>query len=169
MMKRPWLWSARRFSPSTRSMTSRLHSTSRSSPDQPDCPGVFYVHDGDNITMLAIHIDNCLITGASYKLVTDYRQSLDITFALTAYTCYSESKSCVIAKLAPYPPHRHPVPFSNASRYPTKPCATPIIPGANYTIMQAPADATEAAYMHAKDPLPRGHRRPHIRCSRHPP
>ena len=28
-------------------------------------PGVFYTYNGDNITMLAIYIDNCLITGTS--------------------------------------------------------------------------------------------------------
>ena len=46
-------------------------------------PGVFYAYNGNHITMLAIHVDNCIITGSSQDLIISYRQHLDTIFSLT--------------------------------------------------------------------------------------
>ena len=44
-------------------------------------PGVFSVHDGKHTTILTVHVDDCLITGSSPHLITDYKRKL--------YSCYS--------------------------------------------------------------------------------
>jgi len=46
-------------------------------------PGVFYAHDRDDITMLASHVDDCVITRTSKELIADYKQHLNAIFSLT--------------------------------------------------------------------------------------
>jgi hypothetical protein len=103
--------------------------------------------------MLAIHVDDCLITGNSKQLISDYRQRLDTIFALTDLggihwllgikimrdreaRTISLSQTTYIDTILER--------FSLAD---AKPYATPMVPGANYTRAQAPSDAAEAAYM----------------------
>ena len=45
--------------------------------------GIFYAHDRDDITMLATHVDDCIITGTSKDLIVDYKQHLNAIFSLT--------------------------------------------------------------------------------------
>jgi hypothetical protein len=46
-------------------------------------PGVFSTHEGDDTTILAIHVDDCLITGSSPQLISDYKQKLNKCYSLT--------------------------------------------------------------------------------------
>jgi hypothetical protein len=46
-------------------------------------PGVFYVWIGENILMLAVHVDNCRMTGNSPKLIALYKHKLNNHHALT--------------------------------------------------------------------------------------
>ena len=46
-------------------------------------PGVFSAHDNPHTTILAIHVDDCLITGSSSKLIADYKQMLNERYSLT--------------------------------------------------------------------------------------
>jgi hypothetical protein len=46
-------------------------------------PGVFSSHDDNNTTTLTIHIDDCLITGSSPKLIADYKYELNKRYPLT--------------------------------------------------------------------------------------
>ena len=85
--------------------------------------GVFYAHDGNDITGLAIYVDDYLITKTSYEPFTNYRQRLGTIFALTylgGIHWLLGIKISATAELAPYHSRRHviPTPFSNASHYP---------------------------------------------------
>jgi Reverse transcriptase (RNA-dependent DNA polymerase) len=46
-------------------------------------PGVFYTCIGDDILMLAVHVDDCAMTGSSPKLITTYKWKLNAHYALT--------------------------------------------------------------------------------------
>jgi hypothetical protein len=46
-------------------------------------PGVFSACDGEDITILTIHVDDCLITGSSPDLIADYKQKLNSRYSLT--------------------------------------------------------------------------------------
>lgn len=46
-------------------------------------PGVFSIHDNNNTTVLAIHVNDCLITGSSTKLISNFKQQLNERYSLT--------------------------------------------------------------------------------------
>jgi len=46
-------------------------------------PGAFYVCVGENILILMVHIDNCILMGNSSKLITCYERKLNNCHALT--------------------------------------------------------------------------------------
>ena len=46
-------------------------------------PGVFYCRIEDHILILAIHIDDCIFTGDSAKLIAEYKNKLNKCYALT--------------------------------------------------------------------------------------
>ena len=46
-------------------------------------PGVFSSHVNNHTTILAIHVDDCLITGSSPELITDYKHKLNQRYSLT--------------------------------------------------------------------------------------
>jgi len=116
-------------------------------------PGVFYAHDRDDITMLASHVDDCVITGTSKELITDYKQRLDAIFSLTdlggihwllGIKIMHDRQACTISLSQTTYIETILDRFSLSD---AKPYATPIVPGANYTRSQAPADPAEADYM----------------------
>ena len=46
-------------------------------------PAVFFARKGEDITILACHVDDCTITGSSQQLIQDYKNRLKTTYALT--------------------------------------------------------------------------------------
>ena len=46
-------------------------------------PGVFYAHVEDHVLILAIHVDDCIFTGDSAKLIAEYKIKLNECYALT--------------------------------------------------------------------------------------
>ena len=116
-------------------------------------PGIFYAHDGDDITMLATHVDDCVITRTSKDLIADYKQRLDAVFSLTDLGGIhwllrikimrdQQARTILLSQTTYIKTILDRFSLSDA-----KPYATPIVPGANYTRSQAPADAAEADYM----------------------
>jgi len=45
--------------------------------------GVFYLHKGDEIILLAIHVDDCAITGTSQRLLDEYKKQINAKYAMT--------------------------------------------------------------------------------------
>ena len=113
-------------------------------------PGVFTVQDDNDTTILAIHIDDCLITGNSANQISDYKRKLNDCYPLTdlgpvhwllGIKITQDREACTIS-------------LSQTSYIDTilscfslscaKPVATPITPEANLTKEDAPSDETEA-------------------------
>jgi hypothetical protein len=46
-------------------------------------PGVFSSHVDNHTTTLAIHVNDCLITGSSPELISDYKHKLNKCYLLT--------------------------------------------------------------------------------------
>jgi len=46
-------------------------------------PRVFFVHIGKHILILVVHVDDCMFTGSSMKLIMQYKQKLNAYYALT--------------------------------------------------------------------------------------
>jgi hypothetical protein len=46
-------------------------------------PGVFYLQMEVHIIILVIHVNDCIITGSSAKLITDYKAKFNACYALT--------------------------------------------------------------------------------------
>ena len=46
-------------------------------------PGVFYAHLGTELLILAIHVDNCAMTGSCAKLILEYKAKLNSHYPLT--------------------------------------------------------------------------------------
>ena len=116
-------------------------------------PGIFYAHDGDDITMLATHVDDCVITGTSKDLIADYKYRLDDIFSLTdlggihwllgiKIMHNQQAQTISLSQMTYIETILDCFSLSDA-----KPYATLIVPGANYSRSQAPTDATEADYM----------------------
>ena len=116
-------------------------------------PGVFYTHHNDYTTILAIHIDDCMITGSSEELINEYKSKLNECYSLTdlgpihwllrikvtrnreAHTISLSQTSYIDTILARFS-------LSDA-----KPVTTPITPGAKLSKADAPSDDTEATRM----------------------
>jgi hypothetical protein len=45
--------------------------------------GVFYAHIGGDIILLAIHIDDCVLTGSNVALLTEFKQNIGAIYKLT--------------------------------------------------------------------------------------
>jgi hypothetical protein len=116
-------------------------------------PGVFSSHDNNDTTTLAIHVDDCLITGSSPKLITDYKYELNEHYPLTdlgpvhwllgikimhncqAHTISLSQTSYINTILSRFS-------LSNA-----KPVVTPITPGTILSKADCPSDDTEQTQM----------------------
>ena len=116
-------------------------------------PGVFTSHDNADITILAIHVDDCLITGSSTKLISSYKSKLNERYSLTdlgpvhwllgikitrsrqARTISLSQTSYIDAILSRF--------FLSDA----KPVATPITPGTILSKADSPIDDTEMVRM----------------------
>ena len=116
-------------------------------------PGVFFAHDGEHVTILAIHVDDCLITGSSTNLISSYKEKLNSHYSLTdlgpvhwllglKITHNREARTISLSQTL----------YINAilSRFSldnAKPVATPIVPGASLSKADGPSDDTELMQM----------------------
>ncbi len=116
-------------------------------------PRVFSLHEHGEIVILAIHIDDCIITGSCGDLISEYKQKLHFHYPLTDLgpvhwllgikimrdrdvRSISLSQTAYIEKIL--------VHFNLSD---AKPLGSPITPGTNLSKEDAPADPTEAARM----------------------
>jgi hypothetical protein len=45
--------------------------------------GIFYTHIGQDIILLAIHVDDCVLTGSNLALLTEFKQKISAIYKLT--------------------------------------------------------------------------------------
>ena len=116
-------------------------------------PGVFTSHNNADITILTIHVNNCLITGSSTELILNYKSKFNEHCLLTnlgpvhwllgikimhshqAHTISLSQTSYIDTILSHFS-------FSNA-----KPVVTPITPGTVLSKADLPIDDTEMVHM----------------------
>jgi hypothetical protein len=46
-------------------------------------PGVFHIHVGQHLLVLAVHVDNCILTGSNSDLIAQYKAKLNACHMLT--------------------------------------------------------------------------------------
>ena len=46
-------------------------------------PGIFYLHSEYDILVLAVHVDDCVLTGSSSMLITEYKRKINGQYSLT--------------------------------------------------------------------------------------
>ena len=116
-------------------------------------PGVFSSQVENHTTILAIHVDDCLITGSSPKLIADYKQKLNERYSLTdlgpvhwllgiKITRNREARTLSLSQIAYIDTI-----LSRFSLSDAKPLASPISPGTTLSKADAPSDATEMTQM----------------------
>src|SRR6266850_7634707 len=116
-------------------------------------PGVFTACIQKNILILAVHVDDCAMTGNSPKLVMLYKEKLHARYALTDLGpvswllriqvtrdretwMISLSQEAYIKSI-----------IARFSLADTKPYSTPMVPSAQYSKSDSPVSATDAARM----------------------
>jgi hypothetical protein len=116
-------------------------------------PGVFSSHVDNHTTILAIHVDDCLITGSSPELISDYKHKLNERYSLTdlgpvhwllgiKITRDREARTISLSQTSYIDTI-----LSRFSLSDAKPVASPISPGTVLSKADAPTDATEMARM----------------------
>ena len=116
-------------------------------------PGVFIAKIDNHTLILAIHVDDCILTGSSPKLIADYKDKFNSRYTLTdlgpihwflgikitrnrsARTISLSQTSYIDSILTRFG-------LSDA-----KPYGTPMVPAVTYSRNDCPSDATEAARM----------------------
>jgi len=116
-------------------------------------PGVFYCRIEDHILILAIHIDDCIFTGDSAKLIAEYKNKLNKCYALTdlgpvhwllgvKITCDRSARTISLSQKSYIDSILTRFALADA-----KPFATPIVPGVAYSRSDCPSSPTEALRM----------------------
>jgi transposase InsO family protein len=116
-------------------------------------PGVFIAKIGNDILILAVHVDDCVFTGSSALLITEYKEKINSCYAFSdlgpinwllgirvmrnrAEHTISLSQTAFIDSI-----------LSCFALTDAKPCASPMIPGFIYTKDHSPSSPEEAAQM----------------------
>ena len=116
-------------------------------------PRVFTFHDNANITILAIHVDNCLITGSSTELISSYKSKLNEHYSLTnlgpvhwllgiKIMCSRQARTISLSQTS----YINTI-LSRFSLSDAKPVTTPITPGTVLSKADSPIDDTEMVHM----------------------
>jgi transposase InsO family protein len=116
-------------------------------------PGVFSARNNEHTTILAVHVDDCLITGSSPSIISDYKRKLHSRYSLTDLGPIHWLLGIKITRDR----NAHTISLSQTTYIDTilskfslseaKPVPTPIVPGATFSKADAPSDATSAAHM----------------------
>lgn len=116
-------------------------------------PGVFLANVNKDILILAIYVDNCILTGSSPKLIAKYKDKFNAHYTLTdlrpihwflgiKITCNRSACTISLSQTSYIDSILTHFGLGNA-----KPYGTPIVPGATYSWDDCPLDATEAMHM----------------------
>jgi hypothetical protein len=117
-------------------------------------PGVFSTRIGNQISILAVHVDDCTLTGSSSKLVMEYRMKLDAKFPLTdlgpihwllriQVTCNRDVRSLSLCQSSFIDTI-----LARFSLTDTKLYGMPMVPAANYLKHDLPTSPADVACMH---------------------
>ena len=115
--------------------------------------GVFVAHVGDEILILAVHVDDCILTGSSGKLIAEYKQKLNSCYALTdlgpvhwllgiKITC-----NCAAHMLSLLQGSYIDTILSCFTLFEAKAYGTPMAPGVSYSKKDSPTSPDEAVCM----------------------
>jgi hypothetical protein len=116
-------------------------------------PGVFIAKISEDILILAVHVDDCIFTGSSALLITEYKDKINSCYAFKdlgpiswllgirvtrnrAERTISLSQTTYIDSI-----------LSRFALADAKPCTSPMIPGIVYTKDQSPNSPEEAVQM----------------------
>ena len=116
-------------------------------------PGVFIAKIGEDILILAVHVDDCVFTGSSASLIEEYKEKINSCYAFTdlgpinwllgirvtrnrAERTISLSQTAYIDSI-----------LSRFALADAKPCTSPMVPGFVYTKDHSPSSPEEAAQM----------------------
>jgi len=116
-------------------------------------PGVFPSKVDKHIIILAIHVDDCTLTGSSPELIAKYKRKFNDPYTLTDLRSIHQSLGIMITRDR----SARTISLSQTSfidSIPTrfglgnaKPYGTPMAPEATYSCEDCASDATEAARM----------------------
>jgi hypothetical protein len=116
-------------------------------------PGVFYLRMEVHIIILVIHVDDCVITGSSAKLIADYKAKFNARYALTdlgpvswllglKVTRDRENRTICLSQTAYINTMLDRFALTDA-----KPLRSPMVPGIVYSKDDSPSSPQEAARM----------------------
>jgi hypothetical protein len=116
-------------------------------------PGVFHARVEDHVLVLAIHVDDCIFTGDSAKIIAEYKEKLNQIYALTdlgpvhwslgiKISCDQNKRTISLSQKQYIDSLLTRFALDNTKAY-----ATPIVPGATYSRGDSPASKTEEASM----------------------
>jgi Reverse transcriptase (RNA-dependent DNA polymerase) len=116
-------------------------------------PGVFIAWIGDSVLLLAVHVDDCIMTGCSVELITIYKVKLHKQYTLTdlgpvnwllgiQITCNWEVQTISLSQEAYIKSILVRFKLSNA-----KPYSTPMVPSASYSKSDLPVSTNDAVHM----------------------
>jgi Reverse transcriptase (RNA-dependent DNA polymerase) len=116
-------------------------------------PRVFIMWIGDSVLVLAVHVDNCTMTGSSGKLIAIYKAKLHKWYALTdlgpvnwllgiQITCNCEAQTISLSQEAYIKSILVRFELSN-----TKPSSRPMVPSPSYLKSDSTVSANDATHM----------------------
>ncbi len=116
-------------------------------------PGVFTARLGKELLVLAVHVDDCILTGSSAKLIAQYKQKLNEHYELTDLGPVDYLLGIKVTRNR----ETHTISLSQSgyikailARFllnDAKPLDTPMLPGADYSKKDSPTSPTEVARM----------------------
>jgi hypothetical protein len=117
-------------------------------------PGVFYARVEGHILILAVHVDDCAMTGSSGELIAQYEHKLHSCYALTDFgplhwflgikvTCDREARTISLSQSSYINSILARFSLSNAHSY-----KIPMTPSVTLSKRDAPSNASEASHMH---------------------
>ena len=116
-------------------------------------PGVFTARLGVDILVLAVHVDDCILTGSSAKLISEYKLKLNDRYALQDLGPVNSLLGIHITRdrenrmISLSQEHFIKSILARFSLSDAKPCDTPMVSPMTLSKRDSPQNATEAAHM----------------------
>jgi ribonuclease HI len=116
-------------------------------------PGVFCIHKNGHLLILAVHVDDCMLTGDSAEMIAEFKEKLNNCYALTdlgpihwllgiKITRDRTARTISLSQTAYIDDIVKRFDLTDAKSY-----ATPMIPGAIYSKKDVPASPEESVRM----------------------